>query len=121
MFSQCFYFGVPTLVCPIIVDQASLSLIQASLKFSDCTLLIVLIIHYRSLLQINNASRIEETGFGFRMDIMNFESDELVEKLEKLLTDKALRKKWSDASRRIQKENRILSVVDRLVNYVEKL
>ena len=55
------------------------------------------------------------------MDIMNFESDKLVEKLEKLLTDKALRKKWSDASRRIQKENRILSVVDRLVNYVEKL
>ena len=72
-------------------------------------------------MQLNNASRIEETGFGFRMDIMNFESDELAEKLEKLLTDKALRKKWSDASERIQKQNRLLTVTRRLVDYVEKL
>lgn len=102
------------------MDQAS----HLELIFFKIFLLHTFNCSYRlslSILQINNASRIEETGFGFRMNIMDFTSDELAGKLEKLLTDKQLRKKWSDASLRVQKDNRILEVARRLCDYVEKL
>ena len=39
---ECFYFGVPLIVAPVVGDQ------------------------------IANAKRIEETGFGFAIDIINF-------------------------------------------------
>ena len=54
------------------------------------------------------------------MNIMNFTDDELKEKLEKMLDEKN-KIKWQNASKRIQKERRIESVVDKIVNYLDKL
>lgn len=48
------------------------------------------------------------------MDVMNFTFDELKEKIDKLLNDENLIKRWKNASKRIQKENRIYSVIEKL-------
>lgn len=71
--------------------------------------------------QFNNATRIEETGFGFKMDLYNVTEKELATKLDRLLNDQELRAKWKRASERIQKENRINSVSNRIAEYVERL
>lgn len=71
--------------------------------------------------QIANAKRVEETGYGYKIDLMNVEQNELAEKLNKLTNDKALYQKWKDASRRIQQENRIGEVAERIVEYIERL
>lgn len=68
--------------------------------------------------QVNNAQRITETGFGYKLDLLNYEEQELADKLNKILYDKELRLKWRAASKRIQSENRIVEVVDRIANYV---
>ena len=87
---ECFYFGVPLIVTPVLGDQ------------------------------IANAKRVAETGYGYSIDLMNFGQEELAEKLEKLLNDKALRKKWTEASRRIQSENRIGQVAQRVFDYIQQ-
>ena len=71
--------------------------------------------------QMNSATRIEETGYGFKLDLLNFTQEELADRLDKLLNDQALRRKWSEASKRIQKENRLLKVAEQVVRYVERL
>ena len=88
---ECFFFGVPLIVAPVVGDQ------------------------------ITNAKRVEETGFGFAIDIINFTQEELAEKLDKLVNDQALRKRWKDASTRIQKENRTMEIAERVVEYIEQL
>ena len=71
--------------------------------------------------QITNSVRLEETGYGYRMDVMKFTFDELKEKINKILNDENLIKKLKTTSKRIQSENRIYSVVDKIVDYVERL
>ena len=71
--------------------------------------------------QPNNATRIEETGYGFKLDLLNFTQEELADRLDKLLNDQALRRKWNEASKRIQKENRLLKVAEQVVRFVERL
>ena len=55
------------------------------------------------------------------MDITNFTEQELIEKIDKLLNDEKIEAKWKRASERIQRENRILEVVDQVFNYIDKL
>ena len=62
-----------------------------------------------------------ESGFGFKMDLMNFDQEELAEKLDQLANDEGLRRKWKEASSRIQGENRIATVAKRVVEYIERL
>jgi len=88
---ECFYFGVPTIIAPVVGDQMA------------------------------NAKRVEETGYGFAIDIIGFTQEELAEKLHKLVSDQALRKRWKEASMRIQKENRTVAIAERVVEYIEKL
>ena len=63
----------------------------------------------------------EETGYGYSMDPVNFTEEELTDKLSKILNNEELRIKWKKASERIQRENRMSPVVDRIVDYVYKL
>ena len=88
---QCFYFGVPCLTLPVFGDQ------------------------------INNATRIAESGYGFKMSLSNFTREEFAEKLDKLLNDQELRGKWKSASERIRRENRIDAVCEQIAKYVENL
>lgn len=88
---ECFYFGVPVIVTPIVGDQ------------------------------IANAKRVTETGYGYSIDLRNLGETELAEKLEKLLNDEGLRRKWTEASRRIQSENRIGQIAQRVFEYINQI
>ena len=55
------------------------------------------------------------------MDALNFTEEELTDKLSKILNNEELRMKWKKASERIQRENRMSPVVDRIVDYMHKL
>ena len=65
--------------------------------------------------------RLEETGFGFHLDILKFTEEQLADRLDKILNDQEIKMKWKSASEKIQKENRIVSVVGRIAEYVRKL
>uniref|UniRef100_A0AAN0LM54 UDP-glycosyltransferase n=1 Tax=Polyphagotarsonemus latus TaxID=1204166 RepID=A0AAN0LM54_9ACAR len=80
-FTECFYFGVPALIFPVMGDQ------------------------------INNAKRIEETGFGYQMDLMNYTVEELKDKIEKIFSDESLIKKIKKVGERIRKENSLEKAV----------
>lgn len=71
--------------------------------------------------QISNAARLEETKFGFRLDLMKCTEQELADCLAKLTGDAELRLKWKKASERIQKEQRIVGAVNELADYIRKL
>ena len=71
--------------------------------------------------QINNAVRLEEKGYGETMSLLDVNANELKAKLDRLINNQELRAKWKKASERIQKENRIGQVVDRIAEYVKKL
>uniref|UniRef100_A0AAN0N800 UDP-glycosyltransferase n=1 Tax=Polyphagotarsonemus latus TaxID=1204166 RepID=A0AAN0N800_9ACAR len=90
-FTECFYFGIPVIIIPLVSDQ------------------------------INNAKRIEETGFGYRVDLMNFTQEELKYKIHKVLTDETLNKKVQKVSQRIKNENKLVKVVDEIFNYIQKI
>ena len=72
-----FYFGKPMIVMPLFGDQ------------------------------MDNAIRVQEKGFGLRMDPQNCSKDELLTGIESLLSDKDLNDKLQNISRRIQSENSI--------------
>uniref|UniRef100_A0AAN0LHV3 UDP-glycosyltransferase n=1 Tax=Polyphagotarsonemus latus TaxID=1204166 RepID=A0AAN0LHV3_9ACAR len=80
-FTECFYFGVPSIIFPMIGDQ------------------------------LNNAKRIEETGFGYRMDLMNYTQEELKYKINKILSDESLIEKNKKAGERIRNEKSLEKAV----------
>ena len=63
----------------------------------------------------------EETSYGYSMDILDFNEQELESKLDKLLNDEKLDLKWKKASERIQRENSICKVVEHIANYLDRL
>lgn len=71
--------------------------------------------------QINNAVRLEETGFGYRLDPMSFTGEQLIEKVTKALNDENLKRKMKQASERIRKANRIEQVADQVMEYINLL
>uniref|UniRef100_A0AAN0LHI6 UDP-glycosyltransferase n=1 Tax=Polyphagotarsonemus latus TaxID=1204166 RepID=A0AAN0LHI6_9ACAR len=80
-FSECFYFGVPALIFPVMTDQ------------------------------LNNAKRTEETEFGYQMNLMDYTKEELKEKINKILSDKVLIEKTKKVGERIRKENSLEKAV----------
>jgi UDP:flavonoid glycosyltransferase YjiC (YdhE family) len=75
--SEIFYFGKPMIVMPLFNDQ------------------------------YDNAQRIHEKGFGLRLDPYSCDQKELLEGIEKLLSDKSIAQKMNRISKRIQSENSI--------------
>uniref|UniRef100_A0AAN0LIZ6 UDP-glycosyltransferase n=1 Tax=Polyphagotarsonemus latus TaxID=1204166 RepID=A0AAN0LIZ6_9ACAR len=74
-FTECFYFGVPALIFPVMGDQ------------------------------INNAKRIEETGFGSHISLMFYTENELKNKIKKILSNKALIEKTKKVGKRMRNDN----------------
>jgi MGT family glycosyltransferase len=54
--------------------------------------------------QHDNAQRVEETGFGVRLDPYRVEEDELLSSVERLLGDAALERRLAAIARRLQAE-----------------
>ena len=57
--------------------------------------------------QYDNAQRVDETGFGVRLNTYSFTDSELTEAVERLLADVALKQRLAAASARVQKSDGI--------------
>lgn len=113
---ECFHFGVPMILMPFTGDQASaFSAFQKDLSES--------LLNFETffLPQINNAVRMEETGYGYRLDLMSYTDEQLVETVSKALANEELRSKMKKASERIRKKPKMQMVADRVVEYVSRL
>jgi len=73
--TECMWFGKPTVVLPIFWDQH------------------------------DNAQRVHETGFGVRLRTYEFEDAELVDTIDRLLADGAVRARAAAASARLQRRS----------------
>ena len=71
--------------------------------------------------QISNSVRLEETGYGHLMSLVNVNEKELKTKIDDLINNQELRSEWKKASKRIQKDYRIGKVVDHIANTVLNL
>ena len=72
---ESFHFGKPMVVLPLFWDQ------------------------------YDNAQRVDETGFGKRLDTYRVERDELTGTIDSLLADRALRDRMAEISRQIRAED----------------
>jgi len=70
--TECFHHGVPMIVLPLFWDQ------------------------------VDNAQRVEETGFGRRLATYDFRDEELSEAIDELLADRALASRLAATSARIK-------------------
>lgn len=57
--------------------------------------------------QYDNAQRVDETGFGVRLDTYSFTDSELTEAIERLLSDVELKQRLAETSARVQKSDGI--------------
>jgi MGT family glycosyltransferase len=86
-FTECLYFGKPALIMPYVWDGH------------------------------DNAMRVEETGHGFKLHRYDWTDEELKEKIDRMLTDKAMKAKLTATSRRMRKEHgptKAARILDRL-------
>ncbi|XP_054152651.1 uncharacterized protein LOC128951430 [Oppia nitens] len=87
--TECFYFGKPMIVMPLFVDQ------------------------------YDNAQRVDEKGFGIRLDAYKCSENELLFAIETLLANKSLAEKLQKISQRIQTENSLTKLPQLLESLVE--
>jgi UDP:flavonoid glycosyltransferase YjiC (YdhE family) len=81
-FTETLFFGKPMIVMPL---------------FSD---------------QFDTAQRVQEKGFGVKLDPYNCKENELLESIEKLVNDEMLALKMIKISERIQSSNKISKIVE---------
>ena len=87
-FTECLYFGKPAIIMPYVWDGH------------------------------DNATRVEETGHGFKMHRSNWQPDELKAKIETCLNDPAMQAKMAATSAHMQQFNgpeRAAGLLDRLL------
>ncbi len=71
-FNECLYFGKPAIIMPYVWDGH------------------------------DNATRVEETGHGFKMHRANWSDEELVDRVERMLSDGAMKEKLAKTSAHMQ-------------------
>ncbi|XP_054157531.1 NDP-glycosyltransferase YjiC-like [Oppia nitens] len=88
-FTEAFYFGKPMIVMPLFVDQH------------------------------DNAQRVDEMGFGVRLDAYQCSEQQLLNAIHKLLNDRDMNNKLREISKRIQTDNskqHLPKIIENLVN-----
>ncbi len=88
-FTECLYFGKPAIIMPYVWDGH------------------------------DNATRVEETGHGFKMHRSNWQADELKAKINTCLTDNAMKAKMTQTSAHMQSQNgaeKAARLLDQLMN-----
>ena len=80
--TECMWFGKPMVVLPIFWDQH------------------------------DNAQRVQETGFGTRLSTYRFEADQLIDAVDRLLTDEAVRERAATASARLRRRPGTVAATD---------
>ena len=71
--------------------------------------------------QLNNGPRLEETGYGYYVDVFDFDANKLKEGILKVLNDKELKQKMLKASKRIKNNNGIELVCERLIKMANEI
>jgi UDP:flavonoid glycosyltransferase YjiC (YdhE family) len=89
-FTEICYFGKPMIVMPLFFDQ------------------------------YDTAQRIEEKGFGVRLDPYVCGENELLECIERTLNDKTLALKLEKMSKRIQSSKNLLKITEIIENLIKK-
>jgi UDP:flavonoid glycosyltransferase YjiC (YdhE family) len=89
-FTETFFFGKPMIAMPLFFDQ------------------------------YDNAQRIQEKGFGLRLDPYVCEENELLECIERTLNDKTLALKLEKISKRIQSSKNLLKITELIEDLVKK-
>jgi UDP:flavonoid glycosyltransferase YjiC (YdhE family) len=82
--TECLWFGKPMVVLPLFWDQ------------------------------YDNAQRVQETGFGVRLDTYGHEPEELIAAIERLLADEPLRGHLSAVSERLQRRPGTAEAADQI-------
>ena len=67
--------------------------------------------------QLDNAQRIQETGYGIRLNAWSFTEEQLLGAIDKLMNDQDLKTRLNKASNRIWEENRL----DKAAELIENL
>jgi MGT family glycosyltransferase len=80
--TECFWFGKPMVVLPLFWDQ------------------------------YDNARRVDETGFGTRLDTYAHEPEELTEAIDRLLNDAQLNERLTRVSKRLQQSPGTVKAAD---------
>jgi UDP:flavonoid glycosyltransferase YjiC (YdhE family) len=89
--TETFYFGKPMIVMPLFGDQ------------------------------YDNAQRVDEKGFGIRLDPYKCNEHEFLESIDKLLNDQNLKLEMKRISNRIQSENSISKISELVENLFENI
>ena len=87
-FTECLYFGKPAIIMPYVWDGH------------------------------DNATRVQETGHGLKLDRYQWSDDELADKITAMLTDDAMKAKLTATSKHMQSEHgptKAANLLDRLV------
>ena len=71
--------------------------------------------------QFDNAQRLQETGYGVRLDTYKFSDDELINAIEKLLSDAELKLKLGKVSQRILSQNLHELLADKIEQLLQKV
>ena len=87
--TETFSFGKPMIVMPLFADQ------------------------------FDNAQRIQEKGFGIRLDPYNCSEQELLESIEKLLNDNELKQRLSNASKRMLNSKSLIKATELIEQLVK--
>jgi UDP:flavonoid glycosyltransferase YjiC (YdhE family) len=74
-FTECLYFGKPAIIMPYVWDGH------------------------------DNATRVQETGHGFKLDRYNWTEDELQQKIVAMLTDKKMKAKLKKTSKKMRAQH----------------
>ena len=80
--TECFHHGVPMIALPLFWDQ------------------------------VDNAQRVEETGFGRRLATYDFRDEELSDAIDELLADRALASRLAAMSARIKASSGTVRAAD---------
>lgn len=73
--------------------------------------------------QVNNGKRLEETGFGYQLDLNSLDETKLSDAIERALKDDKMAEKLSKASERIKRvqNEELATVCERIVDHINKL
>jgi UDP:flavonoid glycosyltransferase YjiC (YdhE family) len=86
-FTECLYFGKPAIIMPYVWDGH------------------------------DNATRVQETGHGFKLDRYNWTEDELQQKIMAMLTDKKMKAKLKKTSKKMRSQHgptKAAKIIDKL-------
>ena len=70
--------------------------------------------------RFDNAQRIEEKGFGVRLEPYSFKEEELIKALDRLLNDTELQRRLKEAVKRMANSESKVKVCQRIENVVRK-